>query len=80
MEINEAIKARINKLLYERNMSVNKLSTMSGIMQSTVESILNGRSNNPTIGTICKICGGFNISVGEFFNDKVFDNLDIDIK
>ena len=80
MEVNEAIKTKINKLLYERNMSVNKLSTNAGLMQSTVDSILNGRSKNPTMVTICKICEGFDIPLSEFFDDKVFDNLDIDIK
>lgn len=78
MKVNDAVKAKINKILFERNMTVNKLAVSSGLMQSTVDSILNGRSKNPTLGTICKICHGINMPLSEFFQDEVFEDIDVE--
>ena len=36
-------------------------------------------SNNPKLLTIFRICYGLNITISEFFNDKIFENLDLDI-
>ncbi len=35
-------------------MTINKLSTMSGITHSTLESIVNGKSKSPTVSTVKK--------------------------
>ena len=78
MKVNDAVKAKINKILFERNMTVNKLAISSGLMQSTVDSILNGRSKNPTLVTISKICHGINMPLSEFFQDEVFENIDVE--
>ena len=78
MKINKAISEKINKILIERNLTVNKLATISCLTQSTVESIVNGRSKNPKLLTIIKICDGLNITLEEFFDDKLFANIDKD--
>lgn len=66
MNIGEAVKERILELCQERNISVNKLSNMSGVTQSTVNNIISGRNNSTTISTIKKLCNGLEISVEEF--------------
>ncbi len=78
MKINKAISEKITKILIERNLTVNKLATISCLTQSTVESIVNGRSKNPKLLTIIKICDGLNITLEEFFDDKLFANIDKD--
>ena len=78
LKINKAISEKINKILIERNLTVNKLATISCLTQSTVESIVNGRSKNPKLLTIIKICDGLNITLEEFFDDKLFANIDKD--
>ena len=40
MYIDEAVKERILELCQEKNISINKLSTMSGVTQSTVNNIV----------------------------------------
>ena len=52
MSIGEAVKERILELCQERNISVNKLATISGVTQSTVNNIVSGRNNSTTISTI----------------------------
>ena len=76
MKIDKAISEKINKILIERDLTINKLATISCLTQSTVESLVNGRSKNPKLLTIMKICDGLNMSLEEFFDDIVFTDVD----
>ena len=80
MNIGEASKNRILELCKENNISINKLSTMSGITQSTLNNIVSGRNNSPTVSTIKKICDGLEITIFDFFNTEDFLNLEQEIK
>lgn len=76
MDLQEAVKIRILKFCKDRNITINKLATLSGIQQSTVNSLIDGSSKNPKLLTILRICLGLNIELKEFFNDKVFKDLE----
>lgn len=80
MKIGEAIRLRIIDLCKINNITLNKLSTISGITQSTVNNITGGRNNSATISTIKKICDGLEISIKDFFNSPIFDDLEQEIK
>lgn len=80
MNIGEAVTARILELCREQNISVNKLSSLSGVTQSTVNNIVSGRNNSTTISTIKKLCDGLGISIEEFFNSDLFQKLEQEIK
>jgi len=79
MTIAEAVVKRLFELCNERNLTVNKISNISGITQSTVSDIVNGTTTNAGIATIKKLCDGFEISVREFFNSDLFDDLDQEV-
>lgn len=76
MNISEAVSERILELCRENGMTVNKLSTISGVTQSTVNDIVNRRSKNIGIVTIKKLCDGLNISITDFFNTSTFSRLE----
>ncbi len=78
--IGHAIRSRILKLCEERNISINKLSTISGVTQSTVNNIISGRNNTTTVSTIKKLCDGLEITVQEFFDSDLFDGLEQELK
>ncbi len=80
MNIGEAVKERILQLCVERNITINKLGTMSGVTQSTINNIVSGRNNSTTIATIKKLCDGLDITILEFFSSDVFNNLEQEIK
>ena len=80
MDIGEAVKERILELCREKNLSVNKLSNMSGVTQSTVNNIVSGRNHSATISTIKKLCDGMGITIEEFFNSELFRGLEPEIK
>lgn len=78
MKINEAISKKLLKICKEKDLSVNKLAKLSGLTQSTVQSIVNCESSNPKLLTLVRICDGVNISMSEFFKDEIFLNIDDD--
>ena len=80
MNIGEAVRLRILELCREQDITVNKLSNMSGVTQSTVNNIVSGRNNSATISTIKKLCDGLGITIEEFFSSSLFKNLDQEIE
>ncbi|MBR1821204.1 MAG: helix-turn-helix transcriptional regulator [Clostridia bacterium] len=80
MKIKEAVAARIFELCDERNLTINGISTILGITQSTVSDIVNGTTTNAGIGTTKKLCDGLEISVREFFDSPLFDELEQEIR
>ncbi len=80
MNIGNAVRLRILELCNENNITVNKLATVCGITQSTLNNIINGRNNSTTVSTIKKICDGLNIEIIDFFSSPLFNNLEQEIK
>ena len=74
-----AVRQRILDLCDLRGITINKLSTICGVTQSTFNNIINTGSNNPTISTIAKICNGLEITLREFFDDSLFEGLEQEI-
>ena len=80
MNIGDAVKERIIDLCKEHDISINKLSTISGVNQSTLNNIVSGRNKSTTISTIKKICDGLDITIQDFFNSDIFVRLEQEIK
>lgn len=78
--IGEAVRQRIMELCQEQDISINALSTRSGVTQSTVNNIVSGRNNSTTVSTIKKLCDGLGIEIQDFFNSNLFSNLEQEIK
>ncbi len=78
--IGEAVKERILELCQQRNLSINKLNSISGVTQSTVNNIISGRNRSTTISTIKKLCDGLDITIEEFFHSELFHNLEQELK
>ena len=80
MNAKEAVARRIHILCLERGIAVNALANISGVAPSTIYSMLNTKSQNPGVISIQKICDGLEISIRDFFDDPVFENLEPVIK
>ena len=80
MNTKEAVARRILELCAEHNIAINALANTSGVAPSTVYSMLNEKSKNPGVVSIKKLCDGLDISVREFFNSPLFDDLEQEIK
>lgn len=80
MTTKEAVAKRILDLCDERNIAVNALANLSGVSPSTIYSMLNEKSKNPGVVSLKKICDGMEITVREFFNCELFEDLEQEIK
>lgn len=80
MTAGEAVKMRILELIADRHITINKLATLSGVTQSTVQNITGGRNHSASVSTIQKLCDGLGISVREFFDSPLFENNEQEIR
>jgi DNA-binding Xre family transcriptional regulator len=80
MRVGEAVRARILELCRTHDITLNKLSTICGITQSTLNNIVSGRNSTTTVSTVQKICDGLEITILDFFTSPLFENLEQEIK
>jgi len=80
MDTITAVRNRILQLCGEREISINKLATISALPPSSIKNILYGKSQNPKLITIKMICDGLDITLGEFFSTAEFNNLEQELK
>lgn len=78
MELSQAIRIRITNLIKERNLNVSKLSTMAGISRATLSKFLSGQRKYLRIDIIEYVCEGLNMKLKEFFDDEIFDNIEME--
>lgn len=76
MDLSKAI--RITNLIEEREISVSKLSTLAGISRSTLSKFLSGKRKLIRLDMIEYICEGLDIKLKDFFDDKIFDNIEME--
>lgn len=75
-----AIRNRILQICHERDLTINKLATLSALPPSSVKNILYGKSQDPKIMTLKKLCDGLDMTLGQFFSTPEFDGLEQEIK
>ena len=71
---------RILELCEERGITVNRLCTISGVTQSTVNNIISGRNQTVTLSTVKKLCDGLEITIQDFFASDLFRDLEQEIQ
>ncbi len=79
MTYSDVIILRLTKLCEEQHITINKLATLSGITQSTVENIMSGKTKNPKLKTLHKLAIGLGMTVSELLdfpeiNETIFED------
>lgn len=79
MTYSNAIIKRLTELCSERGITTNKLATLSGITQSTVENLMKGKTKNPKLRTLHKLAIGLDMTLSELLdfpemNENAFDD------
>ena len=80
MSVKDAVAQRFKALCDERNIKINELANISGVTPSTAYSMMDESRRDISITTIKKFCDGLDITIGEFFSNPEFDNLEQEIK
>ena len=79
MKLNDAIVQRILQYCNDRDLSINKLASLSTMTQSTLNNIVNKYTKDVKLLTIARICSGLEISIEEFFNSDLFNDIDLEL-
>jgi len=75
----DVIANRIIELCKVKGITVNKLATLSGITQSTLDDVVKGKTKNPKLKTLHKIAEGLDMTISQFLdfpemNDTMFED------
>lgn len=65
MTYSELYAFRIQQLCKTHNITINKLATLAGLKQSTIDNIIRGTSKNPKVRTLHKIASAFGMILSE---------------
>jgi len=78
MQYSEIVSERIMKYCKEKNITINKLATLSGMKQSTIENIIKNNTKNPGLRSLHRITQGLDITLSEFFDFPEINETDFD--
>jgi len=68
MTYSNIITKRILALCQERKITVNKLATLSGMNQSTLENIVKGNTKQPGLRTLHRLAQGLGMTLSQFLD------------
>lgn len=79
MTYSDAIRRRLQYLIDQRGITVNRLAILAGITQSTVEDVVSGKTKNPKLKTLHRLAVGLDMTVSELLdfpemNETQFDD------
>ncbi len=79
MTVKDAVVLRFKEICKEHNIKYNELATKSGVTPSTAYSMMDEKRRDISITTIKKFCDGLDMTLGDFFNADVFNDLEQEI-
>lgn len=77
--VNHALALRISELLTQKDMTRYRLAMNSGITHSTLKNIMHETVKDNLLSTTILIAGGFDMSVSEFLDTPLFDEVNLNI-
>lgn len=76
MKLRDAISKRVFNLLNERKITQYELCKRGGVPRSTLNDVVNTNKKRISTDTVLQICSTLEISLKDFFDDPMFENLD----
>ena len=78
MNYSDIYALRIRQLCKDRKITINKLATLAGLKQSTIDNIIRGKSKNPKVRTLHRIANVFGMTLSEFLDFPELNDYSID--
>lgn len=75
MQLADATRKRIKFFLKQNKMKPYELSKAAGIALPTLTDFMKNDTKNLRMDTMLHICEGFNITLKEFYDDPLFDDV-----
>ena len=76
MLLKKALSLRIEELCAKREITIYKLAETSTIPPSTLRDIVNCKVENPSSLVIYQVCKTLKISLKEFYDSDLFEDID----
>lgn len=78
MKASIALAERVKKVIEQKGITKSELIKKSKLSPSTINNILQGKSDKVLISTLCVIMKALDVSLSEFFDDDLltFENLE----
>lgn len=79
MTYSDAVIKRLTDLCNKKNITINRLATLSDITQSTVDNLMKGKTKNPKLKTLHKLAIGLDMTVSQLLdfpemNETIFED------
>ena len=78
MDFSDLVALKIKELMEEKDITIYKLQTLSGVYSSTIAMFLTRKTRTIRLENLVFICDALNISLSDFFADKRF--IDAEVK
>ena len=77
MDFSDLIALKIKELMNEKNMTIYKLETLSGVYSSTIAQFLTRKTKTIRLENLLFICDALGISLSDFFADTRFIEAEV---
>ena len=75
MRFSDAVRERIREICAQYDLTLFALCQISDVPVAPLRQFMRGYYHDIRLSTIYRICGGIGISVHEFFNSELFDQI-----
>ena len=79
MKIKEATFLRLKQICKERNITLYRVSTLSGVSSKSVYSLSRPNRKDMSLSLLKKIVDGLDMTMAEFFDAEIFDRTELEI-
>ncbi len=76
MDFSDVIALKIKELMKEKEISIYKLSYLTGIYSSTITLFLNRKTKTIRLENLVYICDALEIKLSNFFADEKFNEIE----
>ena len=76
MEFTDLIALKIKELMKEKDLSIYKLGSLTGVYTSTISQLLTRKTKTIRIENLLYICEGLRTNLFKFFSDSRFDEAE----
>ena len=76
MKIKKVIAKRLKQIFKDKKLSLIEISKRSNLSYGTINELLNNENRDVNLSTVINVLSAIDISLKEFFDDKMFENLD----
>ena len=76
MEFSDLIAVKVKELMEQKDISIYKLESLSGVYSSTLALFLNRKTKTIRLENLLYICEGLGTNLSDFFVDERFKNAE----